>query len=160
MIPGTHRIDMADWRANLVEHPDHGATTAELRFGCPPDRERQIEAALAYAATRGARAGKAAASWYEVGSETRARAVLAGIEDGDTAILDTFPTSDLSGQWADMMTGPGLMEEALEEAYISETDPLHLDDDLFDDLCDAYETAFTFAVESAIERMARSWLES
>jgi len=61
----------------------------------------------------GQRAGRNAADWWAqdtVGGRAtadtaaRARAVLAGIDNGDPAVLDTLPVCDLSGRWADTPT--------------------------------------------------------
>ena len=125
----------------------------------------QYDAALAYARTLGAEHGHAAATWYEVSDAKDAAAVLAGIEDGDPAILDTFPFPDLSGQWADGLTGPKLVDDALSDTDMRHDDrhDLYADayrdscarckaGDWFSDICDAYEDAFRVAVELEVAR--------
>ena len=140
------------------------------------------DAALAYATERGRQDGTNAAGWYvqdTLGGSAygpaglAARNVLAGIEDGDPAVLDTFPSPDLSGQWADSLTGPQLVEDAWWRAgigageshteryadYLDKLDAMRAtDSDAFTDLCDAYETAYTDAVSDEIARAAREVL--
>ena len=112
--------------------------------------------AEAYARVTGDRDGDAAASWYTV-NETNARAILRGILDGDPAVLDTFPTADLSGQWADTLTGPELVRDALD--YAGQDPDGEAAEYAFSDICDAYETAFSDAVACAIERTARVYAD-
>jgi hypothetical protein len=121
--------------------------------------------ALAYARDLGAEHGRNAASWYFDGNtpQDAYAAVLRGLEDGDPAVLDTLPYADLSGEWADRLTGPMLVHDALVAGGID-----HEDDDAmyratldwFSDICDAYEVAFSDAAQSAIETVARSMVES
>src|SRR6266536_5887154 len=68
---------------------------------------------LAVLRQAGQDAGVGAADWWAqdtVGGRatgdtaTTAGALLAGIDDGDPAILDALPVCDLSGQWADAPT--------------------------------------------------------
>lgn len=91
--------------------------------------------------------GTNAASWYFDGntSTDTYAAVLRGIDEGDPAVLDTFPSSPLSGEWADSPT-PATV---LGELEVSE------DDDRADDLLTAYEDGFSSASAEEIERMAR-----
>ncbi len=95
----------------------------------------------------GAAHGKAAASWYFDGntSDETYSLVVAGIDDGDPAVLDTFPSSPLSGEWADDPTPASV----LEDLGVSE------DDDGADDLLSAYEDGFYEASADEIERVAR-----
>ena len=112
------------------------------------------DAAIAYATELGAEHGRDAASWFFDGNTTDAtyRAVLRGIEDGDPAMLDTIPSADLSGQWADTLSGPELFKDACAEAGLEDEDAY---DGLFSDVCDAYERAFDDAAVEAIEVTAR-----
>jgi hypothetical protein len=107
---------------------------------------------LYYAArAAGAEHGRAAASWYFNGNtsvETFSR-VLRGIDEGDPAVLDTFPASPLSGEWADDPT-PASVLESLE---------LEPDDPRADEAIDNYEDAFYEAVHHAIEAAARAGAE-
>lgn len=126
------------------------------------------DAALAYARERGTDDGQNAAGWYvqeTFGGHAYASAddaegaalILRGIEDGDPAVLDTFPFADLSGEWADTLTGPQLVSEAVSEVDLGEDDARKADrlNDWFTDVCDAYENAFSDAVSAEIERAAR-----
>jgi hypothetical protein len=94
--------------------------------------------------------GTARASWYFDGSTTREtyQRVLQGIEEGDPEILDDFPGSPLSGEWA----GDPLPNDVLASLDV---DP---DDAAVDDLLTAYEQGFTDAVAEEIERAARAAL--
>ena len=109
------------------------------------------ETLIAQASEAGAEHGRAAASWYFDGSTDRATyaAVLRGIEEGDPAVLDTFPHSPLSGEWADDPT-PATV---LDELGVDESD------DAASDYLDAYELGFTEAVEFEIARVARLQVE-
>jgi hypothetical protein len=122
----------------------------------PPPHDHAFEIAIAFARDEGASDGKAAASWYFDGNTDTATYanVLRGIEDGDPAVTDTFPAPDLSGQWADGRTGPFLVKDAADAAHAATGHYPHTDE-WFADICDAYETAFSEAVETEIARMAR-----
>lgn len=128
--------------------------------------ETAYDAAIDYARKLGAEHGRNAAGWWlqdELSPAVRpisrpvgrARRILAGIEDGDPAILDTFPAPDLSGEWADTLTGPELFEGALRAAG---DDTLRAGMTVYGDVCDAYESAFSDAVTDAIETAARAVL--
>jgi hypothetical protein len=126
--------------------------------------------AIAYAAATGAQDGRSAAGWYAQdtyggrvtrGAREAATAVLRGIADGDPAMLDGLPAPDLSGQWADTLTGPALVADALAAAGIPDADVMARASaapmpfvDWFSDVCDAYESAFSDAVTAEIERTA------
>jgi hypothetical protein len=109
----------------------------------------QVEdaALLDRARALGEERGRAAASWYFDGNTPDAAyaQVLAGIEEGDPAILDTFPADPLSGEWADDPTPKTLLEGL----------GLDLEDERADDLCGAYEDGFYSASAHEIERVAR-----
>lgn len=108
---------------------------------------------MLYARKLGKDAGRAAASWYFDGntSDETYRTVARGLEDGDPAILDTLPVADLSGEWADTLTGPQLAKDALESVGVDpEAEPYV---DWFADICDAYSEAFDEAAMAEIERM-------
>lgn len=107
-------------------------------------------ALLDRARAMGAEHGKAAASWYFDGNTSldAYAAVLKGIEDGDPAILDTFPSSPLSGEWADDPTPATVLEDL----------GLIVEDDAADDndaILSAYEDGFYSASAEEIERQAR-----
>lgn len=124
--------------------------------------------AIAYATERGAKDGASAATWYvfDAGpwhgpdqTTLNARAVLRGIENGDPAVLDRFPAADLSGQWADSLTGPALAHDAVVEAGVPLDDEHEqAEQDWFDVICTAYEAAYNTAVEGAIAAAARAIL--
>ena len=98
--------------------------------------------------------GTAAASWYEmIVDESSAARILAGIEDGDPAILDTFPGCDLSGQWADEPNGEDVFQMICADADVQ------AHGDFFTDVLDEYEDAYNTAVESEIARRARYFVE-
>lgn len=102
----------------------------------------------------GADHGRAAASWFFGGNTSRETyaAVLKGIEEGDPAVLDSFPGSPLSGEWADGMTMGRLLEA------IGVGDPhaeLSFNPEPWDGIADAYCDAFESAAVDAIELAAR-----
>lgn len=119
--------------------------------------DKSYSAALDYARDLGAQHGKSAASWVEIPDERTARLILAGMEDCDSAILDTLPSADLSGQWAGMLSGPALVSDALSEAGMDDDADAWPDaySDWFTDICDAYELAFDNAAEDEVSRRAR-----
>ena len=130
------------------------------------------DAAVEYARKRGADDGRNAAGWYiqdtiggrVAGDPVKAAAyILRGIDDGDSAVTDGFPYADLSGEWADTLTGPQLVDDALSAAGVAVDDETTGDAsaermDWFTDVCDAYETAFSDACTAAIETAAREIL--
>jgi hypothetical protein len=100
------------------------------------DNQKAYDAALAYAAARGAGDGANAAGWYVQdtiggrvsGDPTKAaRYILRGIDDGDSAVTDGFPFADLSGQWADSLTGPQLVNDAWASAGVNSIDDPNID---------------------------------
>ena len=115
----------------------------------------KYDLAIDYAAKLGTEHGKAAASWSYDGNTPRTwyESTLRMIEDGDPELYDRIPAPDLSGQWADRMTGPELYSDALEESDIEEDDDTF--DALFTEICDAYEAAFSQAIVDEIERACR-----
>lgn len=125
------------------------------------DTDRKV---LELAARAGADAGKAAASWYEVTDEN-AGAILRGLADADPAVLDTLPSADLSGQWADEPTGPDVVRDVLDDAGIEHSAPgdNHAPGtcercDWYDglsDILDAYQDAYSEAASAEVERRAR-----
>jgi hypothetical protein len=95
----------------------------------------------------GADHGRAAASWYFDGntSDETYRTVLIGIEQGDPLIMDTFPSSPLSGEWA----GDPTPRSVLEDLDVDE------EDENADEYVQAYEDGFHEASADEIERVAR-----
>lgn len=114
---------------------------------------RHIHAAhAAKAKLIGAAEGKARASWFFDGNTTTTtyRAVLAGLDDGDPAILDTLPSADLSGEFAEGRTPKTLAEDCgLADA----------EGEIVEELCNAYEEAFNTAAEQEIERVCHYHLD-
>lgn len=106
--------------------------------------------ALRAAKRMGREAGESAASWYVFHDENAKANVLRGIRDGDPAIMDTFPYPNLSGEWADAPTPKSLAEDIGLDPESEQYDWL------IDAICTEWEDAARDAVESEIERMARS----
>ena len=79
-----------------------------------------------------------------------ARWALAGISDGDGVVTDSFPSPDLSGEWADGYTPRRLADEL----------GIRDDDDSLDSLCDSYCDAFEQACQDEIERQCRFLLDN
>lgn len=115
-------------------------------------RKSNYDRVIERATDKGREDGNAVASWYFDGNTPTDtfRRVLAGIADGDPAILNTFPQPDLSGQHAGTTTGTQLYAEACHEIV----DPDDQFDSLFGEVCDAYEDAFRTEVECEITRVA------
>lgn len=119
-----------------------------------------VDHATKYAHDLGTEHGRAAASWVNV-DETTAETLRRGMDDGDPAVLDTLPAPDLSGQWADALTGPQLVADAIRAAtehgaIYSEQDA----NDAFGDLCDTYETAFDDAMTAVVEERIAYYLNA
>jgi hypothetical protein len=138
-----------EWYANDVYE---GNPRAVLACGTCGEIIEEIdlgpsESILSTARESGAEHGRNAASWYFDGNTTDEtyRAVLAGIDEGDPMVLDTFPSSPLSGEWS----GDPTPSSVLEDLGIDD------DDDSADEYLDAYEDAFHDAAQSEIERVAR-----
>jgi len=113
------------------------ATREDARNACNEIRARQA----------GSEHGRAVASWYFDGNTTAETyaTVLKGIEEGDPEIMESLPSSPLSGEWAGDPTPASVLEDL-------GVDP---DDDSADDLLSAYEDAFYSASSEEIERVAR-----
>ena len=129
--------------------------------------------AISYARILGTEHGTNAAGWFlqDVLRSTRSaveiKRIVDGINDCDPEIMDALPTADLSGQWADTLTGPALVEDALYAAGLPRIDvpraeltgdpaaTIDAAEDWFTDICDAYEYAFSDAVTAEIERVCR-----
>ena len=124
------------------------------------------ERAIDYARTLGTEHGTNAAEWYlqDVLRSTRSaveiKRITDGINDGDPEIMDSLPTADLSGQWADTLTGPALVEQAVVNAddWTMTRDDWRAywaDREISTEICDAYEYAYSDAVTAEIERACR-----
>lgn len=111
---------------------------------------------FAAAAKIGHQHGNMAAGWYfdrsDAGREDFLK-VLKGIDDGDQAILDTFQSSPLSGEYADDMNPQRLYEEI-------EAKPWQIEH-YGDELCEAYERCYydsyeTSVVNECLEQLRRN----
>jgi hypothetical protein len=120
------------------------------------DAEPDSARAIAMAEGMGGDAGEvAAALWVRetthryIGSERQMFAhlqrVLQSMEDHDD-LQDDLPRADLSGEWADTLTGPALVDTCTDG---NET----LAQDMFTEICDAYEQAFHLSVRAHIRAM-------
>ena len=99
--------------------------------------------------------GVDAASWYFDGNTSPMvyEATLSGIEDGDPMVLDTFPSSPLSGEWADSFS----MRDLAEEFGVDTED--YEQDCWLGMLAAAYEDGFHSAVSDTIESSCRDYVE-
>lgn len=102
----------------------------------------RLQYGLDEASNRGTLEGAAAASWVDVNEES-APIILAGIADVDPEIMDDLPTADLSGQIADVTTVADLLADA-------DLSGIDVGSDIAQQLADAYEAAFTSAVEEKL----------
>lgn len=111
-----------------------------------------VEAYEVQAGMIGAEHGQAAASWFFDGNTPveQYEAVLRGIVECDPMVMDSLPSSPLSGEWADSYSLRDLADEL----------GMAMDDDSFADACDAYEAAFDEAVTYTIEAACLSYLRS
>ncbi len=114
----------------------------------------KVKSAMAerFGARLGGQHGSAAASWVTFGTESEARAMLRGLEDGDPELLDWLPQHGLSGEWADGYSGHDLLRDLEAELGHEATDWE------FEEAADAYELAFSSAVETAVSRSAQRML--
>lgn len=129
----------------MVAKPHHIKYRTHLAPWLAPDfdAERRAEAA-------GYEAGKAAGSWVIDGNtaEGTARAYLAGIEEGDPEVLDTLPSSPLSGEYAD-----GLLPRDVLAMFGLDEDAPNADD-----ILNAYEAGYSSGVVDEVARSARAIL--
>jgi len=98
----------------------------------------------------------AAAWWYQEtlggrasgDTRERARIILAGLHDCDPMVLDTLPSADLSGEWADGDTAESVYGDASGVDWPEwETLPSEVQTDLADAWCDAFNGAAMDAAE-------------
>ena len=94
--------------------------------------------------------GKAAGSWLLDGNskEEAARRLLQGIEDGDPEIIDTLPSSPLSGEYAD-----GLLPRDVLGRF--DLDEQH---DAADEILSAFEDGYARGVQDEAVRTAEAML--
>lgn len=140
-------------------------TTTRPAPGPHPAPWRSVLLALRQA---GARAGIRAADWWAqdtVGGRasgdttTTARAVLAGIADGDPAVLDALPTCDLSSQGADTPTEAEVYADAAPPAAPPDAPPwTTLGPAQREEAIGAYRDAFDTAVADRVGQHCRTAL--
>lgn len=119
---------------------------------------RTQEEILDDARERGAKAGHAAATWALDGNTSDAtyRALVAGWEDGDPAVLNQYDWSPLSGQWAGESI-PELLGDLLSELGDGREDA---DLDNVEQVQDAYESAALDAYWDELTRVARFHIDT
>lgn len=114
----------------------------------------RLRVVLEEARKLGGQHGSAAAGWYFDDCRDLQREdylkVIKGIQDGDPAILDTFVSADLSGQYADGMTPKRLFEEVGANKWQSEN--------AGDEICETYEQAFNDVYAACVEQNCRELL--
>lgn len=106
--------------------------------------------------------GRDAASWYfdfgRAPSWTDARSVyrrvLQGLEDGDPEVIDTLPSSPLSGEWADGLQ----VSDVLSLLDLEDEDDL--EPEYVDEVLRAFEDGYSEGAYRAIEREAAEGLRS
>lgn len=104
--------------------------------------------------------GENAAAWWEqearvfLSSPPNMAMMLAGLDSGDPIVLDNLPAPDLSGEWTDGYTPQRLYVDC----GGTMTRAQDYSDDIGADLCDAYEEAFSEAVETAVRAACESAL--
>lgn len=140
----------ASFAADLLGYALDEVEWLELAEAWLEDAGPSAEAAIGAADSAGYEAGTAAGSWVIDGNTTEetARHLLEGIEDGDPAVLDSLPSSPLSGEWADAP----LPRDVLENVGMAEDDPAT------DDVLTSYEDGFARGVTDEVTRSARAIL--
>jgi hypothetical protein len=127
----------------------------------PSSEASRWAAALAQMRAASADAGRAAAEWWgqdTVGGRASgdvratARRILAGIDDGDPAVLDTLPSLDTSGQPADDTTGWELFAAATGDR----TGWFGLSIQQRDEALDAYRDGFDTAATDRAAELCRA----
>ena len=137
--------------SSTLPEEQHGGTVPKRREASQDSREWKewdsMDAANAY--DRGYAHGTTIGSWYFDGNTPDAiyRRVLDGIENGDPAILDTFPSFSF-GEWAG---------ESAREIFGTEYD--EWSDEERDEYLDTYLVGFDAGVSDMIEVTARQHVE-
>jgi hypothetical protein len=152
---GSHLSMCLDAGDRIQPLADAGQPADEVSSGAS-----RWAAALVQMRAAGADAGRAAAEWWgqdTVGGrasgdvKATARRILAGIDDGDPAVLDTLPSFDPSGQPADDTTGW--------ELFAATTgDPagwFGLSIQQRDEMLEAYRDAFDTAAADRVAELCR-----
>jgi len=114
------------------------------------------------AAAIGREHGQAAASWVFNGNTTAAtyRTVLRGFEDGDPAILDSYRTPNLSGEYADDYSEGDLLADLdLPASWQVCPLPEFEREELISEIADAYNDAASETFWQAIETTCREHIE-
>lgn len=164
LVTGLDNRDYLEWR--LEERDESGVFVGFAAFGSRDVVETALENRRcdhrehlrARAQTMGAEHGRARASWYFDGntSEDTYRRVLQGIEEGDPAVYDTFPSGALSGEWADDPTPASVLAELA--GTVDYNSVLTYEEQ--DEILRHYEDAFDVAVSETIEAEARKMVGS
>jgi hypothetical protein len=112
--------------------------------------------AITKAAEIGREHGTNAASWFFDGNTATEyyRSTLRALEAGDPMVYDQMPAPDLSGEWADGYSVRQLGEDT-DSAYLVNRDDPDEGTDVPCEVVDAYEFAFSEAVEAEIVRVCR-----
>jgi hypothetical protein len=128
---------------------------AEVHEAYEETTSNLVDVALDAASSLGHDHGVNAAESYVMATVSRStdgaeqnRRILDGILDGDPIIMDSLPSADLSGQWADGLTTTDLLVDV-------ELNPRCVSDDLAVEVADAYCDAFNIAVQEAVEKACR-----
>jgi hypothetical protein len=119
-------------------------------------REERDESEREAMRSLGEEHGKAASSWILDGNSTQeaAERLLRGILEGDPEVLDSLPSSPLSGEWADAASGAELVAEAGLDFDGSDPDSAERESELLD----AYSDGYSEGVHDGAEATARAWL--
>lgn len=146
--------DVLDYSTGWGSVSDQGGMNTAFRvLGLPYRFDRSGGASITdlrieRAEREGKQHGQAAGSWVIDGntSEQTARAILAGIRDGDPEVLDSLPSAPLSGEWADGL----LPRDVLGWYGMDEDDPAA------DDVLTTFETAYADGMIEEVTRAARA----
>ena len=99
----------------------------------------------------GYRNGRSAATWID-GDPKNLQRILKGIEDGDPEVLDSLPSPDFSGEWADSPTWTDVWSSAL---GIDAEWAMHMHDT--DELEDEYREKYAEGVNDEIIKTAQGY---
>jgi hypothetical protein len=125
--------------------------------------DHEFEKLIEVTRAEGENQGRIQAEWIAMdsfggratrGENETARRIIQMIDDGDPEIYNTFPMyPDLSGEWANESSGPQMLDFLLGQADLELADDEK--GDLFTEILDEYEMAFTTACEDKLYRMAK-----
>lgn len=150
---GGHGVHAYDAQGNEVDYwncgdfADNDASTREVEESIAR-RILNLDSILEQAEEEGYERGVSAGSWVVDGNTTKetARRLLQGIEEGDPEVMDTLPSSPLSGEWADGLTPSDLLDSfGLDEEH-----------DAASDVLDAFELGYSRGVEAEVVRSCQA----